>query len=474
MNNNENNIIQGTTNVNVNPSTPPQISQSEIQVNTEQPVLEIISSQPEFIEQPTFELPKAPMNNEIPQPPTVDQSQQVVMQSQITNNINKEPVVAQQELPVQQPIPENANNITNQNSMYTTPSNDQSTGNDEELVRAYIGKNYEKITTQKLNVPAFFFTTFYMFYRKMFLYGLLVFIINLLLMNFIDSNLSLAVGVLLGAFFNKFYVNEVKKRVLKLKQTNPQMSHDELINLCAAKGGTSVGRIFLGFLAEIGIVIVTLIIMLLAGIGGLLGELFNPNNWDVTIDDNSEDENISTEGATLLEDIEFNGYSCIGESCTVNGSNSEQYIVTLTLANKIDILGDYEEYTKVNAYVKNEGSKKTIIKVEVYEESTNKDISDFKDENDLRTKLGLYSIGTHTSIFTLKSIGTPGFGISDDKSYAYNSYTFIDEKNNEYEMKHIINEGDEPLNLTEGEQYKVTFEVKEGIFGLDFEIKSIN
>lgn len=423
------------------------------------------------------------MNAEIPQPPSVDASQQVVMQSQIANNMTQgtqTPVMAQTqpEMPVQQNLsnPVNAvmsnNNVTDPNSQYTTPLGTASAmGNDEELVKAYIGKNYEKITTQQFNVCAFFFSTFYMFYRKMFLYGLLVFIANLILMNFISDKLSIAVGVLLGVFLNKFYVSEVRKRVAKLKQSNPQMSHEELKTLCANKGGTSVGSIFLGFLAEMGITIVTLIIMLIAGVGTILGELVNPDNWEITISDGPE--NVSTEGAELLEDIEFGGYMCMGE-CIVYGPNGEEYAASSELADKIDIVGDYEEYTKLNAYYKDENGKKTLIKIEIYNETTNEDISNFKDENDLRTKLGLYSVGTHTATLTLTSIGTPGFGFSDNESYTYMTYTFIDDKNTEYEMKDMIYTGENQLNLTEGTKYNVTFEVKEDTFGMEFEIKSIN
>lgn len=492
MNNNENNIITGGNNLNANPSsTPqvpqpqvpqPQVPQTEVPVNAGQPVLEILSPQPEYMEQTNLELPKAPINNEIPQPPSADANQQVVMQSQIPNNTvlgTQTPVMAQTQpgMTVQQQnmqTPGNgvmqSNNVADPNLQYTTPTTPSPlTGGDEELVKAYIGKNYEKITTQQFNVCAFFFSTFYMFYRKMFLYGLLVFIVNLILMNCIDESLSIAVSVLLGVFLNKLYVIEVKKRVAKLKQSNPQMSQEELKALCANKGGTSVGKIFLGFLAEMGITIVILIVMLLAGVGSILGGLVNPDNWTIT----TGDGNVSTEGAELLEDVEFGGYMCMN-SCTVYGPNNEEYAASSEIADKINIVGDYEEYTKLNAYYKDENGKKTIIKIEVYNEATNEDISDFKDENDLRTKLGLYPVGTHTASLTLTSIGTPGFGFSDDESYTYITYTFVDDKNTEYEMKDLIYTGETQLNLAEGTKYNVTFEVKEDTFGMEYEIKSVN
>ena len=41
-------------------------------------------------------------------------------------------------------------------------------------------------------------------------------------------------------------------------------------------------------------------------------------------------------------------------------------------------------------------------------------------------------------------------------------------------MKDIIYTGENQLKLTEGTKYNVTFDVKEGTFGMEFEIKSVN
>ena len=53
--------------------------------------------------------------------------------------------------------------------------------NDDELLKEFIGKNYEKITTRRFNIAAFFFNSLYMFYRKMFGYGILTYLIFLVL-----------------------------------------------------------------------------------------------------------------------------------------------------------------------------------------------------------------------------------------------------------------------------------------------------
>ena len=69
-------------------------------------------------------------------------------------------------------------------------------------------------------------------------------------------------------------------------------------------------------------------------------------------------------------------------------------------------------------------------------------------------------------------IGTTGFGFSDDESYTYIEYTFVDSKNIEYEMKYRNDNGSS--NLTEGRQYSVTFEVIKGTIDYEYPIKYIN
>ena len=107
----------------------------------------------------------------------------------------------------------------------------------------------------------------------------------------------------------------------------------------------------------------------------------------------------------------------------------------------------------------------------IYLKSNNEDISSIKTENELRDKIGLYSIGTHTDTFTLKKIGTPGFGYKDNVPYTYTTYIFVDNQNVEYEMKYINSNG--TLNLTVGNKYTVTFEVTENTFDYEFNIKSV-
>ena len=103
--------------------------------------------------------------------------------------------------------------------------------------------------------------------------------------------------------------------------------------------------------------------------------------------------------------------------------------------------------------------------------STNEDISNVSTEEELRDKLGLYSLGEHTETLTLKEIGSTGFGTNDGSSYSYTTYTFTNDKGVDYEMKYMIDEYE--LLLEEGTQYEVTFEVTEGTFDYDYTVKTV-
>lgn len=410
------------------------------------------------------------------------------------NNFNSQPVTSTIQPQVnamnsmaQNEFQNNNNNVNptlQQNVSYTSQSTSNSTSiNDEELLKEFIGKNYEKITTRPFNFAGFFFTTFYMFYRKMFLYAIILFLVNLFVLNVINNFIvTILFNVAVGFLVNKIYLYYAKKKIDKIKSQNPQKNINELKAICSNKGGTSVGKIFLGFLAEIGITVVIIIVMLIAGFGNMLGGLFNPDNWDITINGNkinTSDTNNSTseKDATLVEDVIVSSYSCFGSQCTISIEESGKYVDYSFSANNEDLfktLSDYTDYVKVNIYYTQKGNNKTIVDYKIFLKSNNEDITGVENEDELRNKIGLYSIGTHTESFTLTEIGMTGFGYDDDKSYTYADYTLIDSKNNEYEMKYIIPDGSNGLDLVEGDKYTVTFEVVEDTFGYKFYIKSVN
>lgn len=146
--------------------------------------------------------------------------------------------------------------------------------NDEELLKAYIGKNYEKITNNKFNFSAFFFNAFYLCYRKMALLGILVFTINAILCFFVNPLLSIVFNIVIGATFNKLYLKKAGKKINKIKSDNLNATGDTLIALCTDKGGVSIVRIILGSFVIIVIAFITVMIAVMMGAVTIFGNLF--------------------------------------------------------------------------------------------------------------------------------------------------------------------------------------------------------
>lgn len=140
------------------------------------------------------------------------------------------------------------------------------TVNDDELLKAYIGKNYDKIIGGGFNIGAFISSSIYLFYRKMFWYAILLFIVNIILLNIEIPGIQMIISVLMGFFMNKFYVKISRDRIEKIKQENSGASQNELIDICSKKGGTSVGKIFLGMFTQFILAIIILFIMIFAGL----------------------------------------------------------------------------------------------------------------------------------------------------------------------------------------------------------------
>ena len=162
------------------------------------------------------------------------------------------------------------------NAPITTPtytsnlSDDHDKELDEELLKAFIGNNYEKLTTRQFNISAFFFTGAYMFYRKLTGYAILYFLLVLIIQGiFKVIPISIVFNLLVGLFFNKFYVNYAKKRVNKIKNANVHRQPKDIKLICMKSGGVSVGNIFLGLLLEIIITFLLAFALMYAGMSFL-------------------------------------------------------------------------------------------------------------------------------------------------------------------------------------------------------------
>ena len=374
----------------------------------------------------------------------------------VDNNVNQNLMV------------DNNNQVNNQ-----SVNNDINSNVDEELVRAYVGEKYDKIKNSSFSLPTFFLGSLYLFYRKMYLYGWLMMLLG---------PLSFIGFIIFAIKFKDVYLKDVSKKVNKIKLKNSNLSNEELKNICSKKGGTSIGGVLLN---TFGIFVVLIVIVILltfvlgasmfAMIFGALGSgnvEIKPqinNGQNVIMDDSFMDDGI------LLSDASISGYGCFRDVCdiTINdGIETTDYSFNARNVELFKKLNGYKDYLKVDIYYTENGEEKTIIGYKVFVKSSNEDISNVKNEDELRTKLGLYTLGTHTADLTLNKIGMLGAGFNENnESYSYITYTFVDDKNSEYEMDY--KNPDQTMQLVEGNKYNVTFEVVEGSFGYEYNIKSI-
>ncbi len=176
----------------------------------------------------------------------------------------------------------------------------------------------------------------------------------------------------------------------------------------------------------------------------------------------------------MVEDVSIDGNVCVGTTCSVTISKTDGTSDTYDLAvNNTDLfkeLSNYNSDIKLDIYYSEKDGKKTINNYKITLKSTSEDISSITTINELREKLGLYSVGSHSESMTLKEIGSEGVGVENDVSYTYRTYTFTDSKGNDYNMTY---KGEKALDVTAGQNYTVNFEVVEGSFGLEYNLNSI-
>jgi hypothetical protein len=153
---------------------------------------------------------------------------------------------------------------------------------DEFLIRDFIGPNNEAILTKPFNIPAIL-GALYLFYRKLYLFGIILVVINALITILTPlPYLTLIFNVALVFTFNKLYLWHVNKKIDKIKDDNIGASKDQLASICTTKGGTSFKTVGIGIAISIGISAVVTLLALLIGISNpvtnVVGKYIHLNN----------------------------------------------------------------------------------------------------------------------------------------------------------------------------------------------------
>ena len=147
---------------------------------------------------------------------------------------------------------------------------------DPDLIHAYMGKKYAKFEERRFNFAGLFFTVIYLLFRKLYVAGVVMFILNILLINMARGHVlyffnalwigiiaNILMGIVIGFCVNRYYIFAVGVKIGRLKLKYPGRSQAEMRGICEAKGGTNSIALTVGLLAKIVSSIVMVINMIL-------------------------------------------------------------------------------------------------------------------------------------------------------------------------------------------------------------------
>lgn len=147
------------------------------------------------------------------------------------------------------------------------------------LLMAFVGFNYEKFCTQKINLAALVFAEYYLFYRRMNFLALVLLIGRTLLFVFAYPLLSFIFNFLLAFTFNKIYLNFAANKIKSLEDKNPTLSYNELREKVLEYGDPKQSSAVIAFIMNMLISLIAIIIIGLADI--TTGPLSNFNIFTI-------------------------------------------------------------------------------------------------------------------------------------------------------------------------------------------------
>lgn len=150
------------------------------------------------------------------------------------NNISQNEVPGEmQNIQSQMQINNNPSGILTVNSNQQ-PFSESFEINDNELLNAYICTNVNELRNGSFSWCTFFFGAIYMFYRKMWILGILYMALNCI------PIVGLISWIYFSVIFKKEYVKNAVSKIEQIKFDNPRSTQQELKYLCSKKGGTTI------------------------------------------------------------------------------------------------------------------------------------------------------------------------------------------------------------------------------------------
>lgn len=130
---------------------------------------------------------------------------------------------------------------------YSQNNNFNSLNIEDELIKCYIGKNNDKLfekvknpnsISKNFNIFAFLFGPIYFMYRKMYLIGIIIWLVTTILFS-VFPVLVFLIYIINGCIFIKMYNLHINKKINKIRLENNNATFDELKSICLKKGGVN-------------------------------------------------------------------------------------------------------------------------------------------------------------------------------------------------------------------------------------------
>ena len=137
---------------------------------------------------------------------------------------------------------------------------------EKNILPAFISKNENVFTDTMINIPALLLGELYYFYRKMYLYGFIIFFIKLALAITLNNLIiPLIINIPLMFATNAIYMSFARHNAKRLKKSNFDLLNERVLDLASKKGSPSIANILGGALIEVLITVITIIVLSLVG-----------------------------------------------------------------------------------------------------------------------------------------------------------------------------------------------------------------
>ena len=337
---------------------------------------------------------------------------------------------------------------------------------DDELLNSFIGKNSDKIKGRIYNFSALFFSVIYMFYRKMYFYGIIGIIIYFVLSLIVKNIYFLyLINIVLFFAFNSIYLSFARNKINHFKTSFPHSSMEQLKGLCINKGGTSKFGVVIGFVCMILLSIVFAFMVLIFGITSSLNNFINFNQVL------NAQRGIVSSNKSTLKDVYISGYMCMNKKCTIDIEDNgvkKSYSLSTKNDDLLIELKEVQEHITLDIIY----SGDTITGYIITNKKSGEDLSNVSSIDELKEKLGYAKTRISTEYMTYVGKGSPGSMALEDRNFSYNTYIFKNSSGITYEMKRDI--ALPSLSLVEGEKYNITFDTFVAVTSDAYLLLSIN